>query len=387
MPDDPTFDLAKLDSCLGVRPGMTRAEVDEALKRQGLEAEEDDPHTLYVAENEWEVNLHFATDGTQRLRQMSMDYGDLLWNGQKLNGLRVDDAWRLMGSPGNAVWEKGDRIGDPFPDAQTDTALPPTDEELLNEGTLWLPERNLGLVIGDGEVLGAAWRDSRDLPKHFAGPLTQAQRDLSKKPNLDDYLFQKRTAKSRAEEKKNPARWLQKAVAIAAIAALALVGKKAFEEKRLWSGSPTLQAKFVTVERVTMRQFRDNLPPALSWMFPQPKAVMIEAYRVEFVPPGQETPQQAVLERGELYVPPEKPGDQVPIVHVAGPPPRTLGLRRAQDIAFIEYMPWAIAIGGLWLVLNIALGLLPAIWRAAGGLAKRAASSDVIKDPNRPELR
>src|SRR5215213_1568876 len=118
MSDDPIFDLAKLDSCCGVRPGMSRAEVEEILKRQGVEAEEDSPHKLFAAGDEWELEFHFTSDGTQRLRQLSIDYGELLWNGQPLSELRVDKAWRLMGSPAAAAWQMGDRIGDPFPAAQ-----------------------------------------------------------------------------------------------------------------------------------------------------------------------------------------------------------------------------------------------------------------------------
>jgi len=94
-----------------------------------------------------------------------------------------------------------------------------------------------------------------------------------------------------------------------------------------------------------------------------------------------------VLERGELYVPPEKAGDEVPIVHVAGDPPRTKGLSRARDSAFLDYVPWAIAIGALWLLVQFALGLVPAVLRIVPRLAKRFAPSGVVKDSDRPELR
>jgi hypothetical protein len=63
------------------------------------------------------------------------------------------------------MWEEGDGIDDPFPVPEEDPGPPPTDEELLTEGTLWLPERGLGLEIATARVMGAVWRDTRDLPK------------------------------------------------------------------------------------------------------------------------------------------------------------------------------------------------------------------------------
>ena len=387
MPDDTLLDLAKLDAWCGMRPGMSRAQVLEALKARGVEAEEYGTDDLTAITDEWEMEFFFAKDGSERLRQLSIDGGEILWGGQPLLGIRLDDAWRLLGSPVTAVWQPGDATDTPFPEPPAAPVPPPTDEQLLEEGTVWLPERGLGLAIYAGEVIAVAWRATQDLPTQYAGPVTPAQRELSKRPDLESYLQEKRSERFKITVKKDPLSPMRTLVTLATIVALGLVGKKGFEEMKLWNQAPTLTARFVAVERVPMKQFRDFLPPALSWIFPRTKTVIVEAYRVEFTPPLEELPRQAVLERGELYVPPEKPGDEVPIVYLAGDPPRTKGLSRARDSAFIDYVPWAIAIGALWLIAQFAIGLLPAVFRVVPRLAKRLAPSGVFKDLDRPELR
>jgi hypothetical protein len=385
MPDDSPFDLAKLDAWCGVRPGMTRTQVREMMQQRGVEVEDYGSDCLTATTDDWELEFDFTTDGTERLRQLSVDGDAILWQGQPLMGLRVDDALRLLGSPAGARWQSAE--DPPTPEAGAEPPPPPADEELLEEGTIWLPERGLGLLVFQGEVMEVAWRASPDLPKSFAGPVTEAQRQLSKRPDLENYLQVKRTEEYKREEKKDPLAPLRKLVTIATIVALVLVGKKGFEEMRLWNQAPTLTAKLVAVENVPMKQFRDFLPSAVRWLVPRTKPVIVEAYRVEFMPPSEASPQQAVLERGELYVPPQNPGDEVPVAYVAGTPSRVKGLSRARDSAFVDYMPWAMAIGALWLIIHFALGLLPAFLRVAPKLIKRFAPSGVIKDTDRPELR
>lgn len=174
---------------------------------------------------------------------------------------------------------------------------------------------------------------------------------------------------------------------IATVAALAWVGKLGFDESLVWNQAETLQAKFIAEEQVPMKQFRDYLPPALRWMVPPSRPVIVEGYRVEYFAPETEAIGQVVLERGELYVPPQNPGDEVPVAYVAGDPPRVKGLSRARDSAFVEYVPWAIAIGALWLLIHFALSFLPRVVRVAPRLIQRLAPSGVEKDPDRPELR
>jgi hypothetical protein len=333
------------------------------------------------------LEFSFTKDGAERLRQIAIDGEHILWNGQPLVGVRVDDAWRTIGSPANAVWEANDAMADPFPEMDGEPHNPRSDEELIEEGTVWLPDRGLGLVVCEGEVYGVVWRAIEDLPRHFAGPLTPAQRELSKRPDLEGHLRAKRSERYKLEAKKDPLSPVRTLVTIATVVALAWVGKLGFDESLVWSQAQTLQAKFIAEEQVPMKQFRDYLPPALRWVVPPGRPVIVEAYRVEYIAPMTEIIGQVVLERGELYVPPQNPGDEVPVAYVAGDPPRVKGLSRARDSAFVEYIPWAIAIGALWLIIHFALSFLPRVLRFAPKLIQRFAPTGVVKDPNRPELR
>lgn len=386
MANPALFDLARFDTCHGLRPGMARPEVEDAVKGQDGAEMEEYATGAYASGPDWEVELNFSADGAARLRQICLDAGDVCWEGKPLQGCRVADLWALLGSPGPAVWQLGDASDDSEGRAAA-AAEAPSDENLLAEGTLWLPERGLGFVVENGEIQTVVWRQSGDLPGRLAGPVTPAQLELSRQPDLAQHFLEKRLAEARAEERRHPAWWLGKIVTFAAIAGLAYVGKLGFEEMRVWHQAPRLDAALVAVEMVPMKQFRDFLPPALRWLFPRTRTVMVEGYRVEFTPPGDEPSQQVVLERNELYVPPQNAGAAVPIVYAAGPPPRVKGLSRADNAAFVEYVPWAIAIGALWLLCHLLLSVAPAAIGVLRSLMRRVAPSGTTRDPDRPELR
>jgi hypothetical protein len=385
VPDQTPLDLAKLDAWFGVRPGMARAQVLAALQQQGVEAEAYGEDNLTATTDEWEMEFHFAKDGSERLRQLSIDGEEILWAGRPLMGARVDDALRTLEPRGAAMWEANDSIGDPFPAPDGGPRRPVPDEELLEESTIWLPERGLGLVICDGEVFGVAWRATQDLPAQFDGPVTEVQRELSRRPDLEDYLRDKRTERNRIATPKDPVAPLRTTLTVLTLAALAAVGRLGIMEGQLWKQAPTLTAKLVAIEQVPMKQFREYVPPALRWVVPPSRPVIVEGYRVEFLDPhGQR--QEVVLERGELYVPPRETGEEVPVAYVDGDPPRVKGLSRARDSEFLEYMPWAIAIGAVYLIVQFVLGLLPRALRLLRPWLSRLVRTGGIKDPDRPEL-
>ena len=374
------LDLPALEDWQGVRPGMQRAEVVTAMEQRGFKTATSNDNNLTATTDAWELEFTFTKNGTERLRQIAIDGEEILWNGQPLIGVRLDDAWRTVGSPTNAVWEANDAMADPFPEIDGEPLNPRNDEELIGEGTVWLPDRGLGFVVCEGEVYGVVWRATADLPKHFAGPLTPTQRELSKRPDLEDHLRMKRAKRYKLEVKKDPLSAVRTLVTITTVAALAWVGKLGFEESLVWNQAQTLQAKLIAEEQVPMKQFRDYLPPALRWVVPPGKSVIVDAYRVEYIAPETEAIGQVVLERGELYVPPQDPGDEVPVAYVAGNPPRVKGLSRARDSAFVEYVPRAIAISALWLLIHFALSFLPSVLRFVPKLIHRFAPTGVVKD-------
>src|SRR5262249_37750699 len=87
-----------------------------------------------------------------------------------------------------------------------------------------------------------------------------------------------------------------------------------------------------------------------------------EMYQVAYLDPSGR-PHSAALEGAEFYVPPREVGEKVELAYADGEPPRVKGLSRARDAAFIEYMPWAMAVGVFWVVMQFVLRLVPLTWR------------------------
>ncbi len=386
MANSSPIDLAQAEHWLGVRPGMTQAQVQAAMIQQGVTLEDYGDGNFVASAEDWEMDFFFTSDGSERLRQLSIDGTLAQWSGKPITDVPLDEALRAMDPIGAAAWQANDVLDMPFPEPTPEPPAPVSDADLLSEGTLWLTGRSLALVVYGGSVVAVAWRAPQDLPTRFAGPLTEAQRQLSLRKDVDDYLIEQRMEQHKIVVVPDPMRWPKRLVTLATIGALAWLGRLGFEETRLWSQAPVIQAKLISVEKVTMKQFRDYVPPALRWIIPTPRAVQVEAYRVGFDDPSGQH-HEAVLERGELYVPPEKVGDEVPVVMVAGDPPRIVGASRARDYAFIQYVPVGIVIGAVYLIAILALGMIPPILRMLAPRLRKMVPSATIKDPDRPELR
>ncbi len=393
MPAPTSFDLAKLDAWCGCRPGMTRAQVQAALQAAEVEAEAYGQDNLTVTEDDWEMEFYFATDGSDRLRQLSIDGDALHWNGQPLMDLRVDEALRTIQPHGPWMWTDYDAVGTPFPDPAEGSGQPATDEALLLEGTIWLPERGLGLVIYEGALFGVVWRGAQDLPPHYSGPVTDAQRELSRRPDLANHLQEMHPQQIKVTTPKDPLRFVRGALTLAAIAALALTARAGIKETFLWGNAPTVKAKLLAVERGPLKQFFEYLPAPVTrwlpgwllagkWSGVPPQTAL---YRVEFTDAhGQR--REVQLEAAEFYVPPREIGEEVEVVYVDEEPPRVKGPSRVRDAAFIEHIPWAISIGVLWLLAQVALSVLPTALRLLGPLIRKLIPSGKTIDPDRPEL-
>ncbi len=387
------FDLATLDAWCGCRPGMTRAQVLAALAAAEVEADQYGQENLTVTEEEWELELTFASDGSERLRQLSLDGDAINWAGHPLMDLRVDEALRLMEPLGPAWWTDYDAVGSPFPDPEDAPTNPPSDEDLLFEGTIWFPQRGLGLVIDEGAVFGVAWRGAQDLPTRFAGPVTAAQRELSRQTNLETHLHETRREEIKAATPKDPLRFVRAAMTLAALAALALTARDGIKEMSLWSNAPTVKGRMIAVERGPMKQFFEYLPKPVTQYLPRwwragkwsGMPAETDLYRMEFTDPHDQR-REVRLEAAEFYVPPREPGEEVDLVLVDEEPPRVKGPARARDAAFLEHVPWAICIGALWLIGHVALSFLPALLRMMAPLIRNLIPTGKTVDPDRPEL-
>ncbi len=225
---------------------------------------------------------------------------------------------------------------------------------------------------------GVAWRGAQDFPTQFAGPVTAAQRELSRRPDLEEYLREKRIVQSRVERKRKPLDYVRGALTVAAVVAVAMIARRGFHDTQMWAQAPGLPGKLLAFEHGPKKQFREYLPPPLPRLIPAGRPVETDLFRVEFHDPAG-VRREAVLEPSEFYVPPRAVGDEVQVIYAAGEPPRVHGPSRARDAAFIDYVPWAICVGVLWLAGQIFLGLLP--------LLRKLVPQATVSDADRPELR
>lgn len=368
---------------------MTRAQVQAALDAAGVTAEPYGDDTLTVTEDEWEMELYFTRDGSERLRQLSLDGDAIQWAGHPLMDLRVDEALQTIQPHGAVLWTDYDAVASPFSEPPEPSTQSVSDEALLLESTIWLPERGLGLIIYEGAVFGVVWRGAQDLPQRYAGPVTAAQRELSQRKDLASYLHEQHTKEIEIATPKDPLRFARTALTLAAITALALTARHGIKEMFLWGEATTVKARLISVERGPLKQFFEYLPAPVvrvlprwllagSWSGMPPET---DLYRMEYTDPHDQR-REARLESAEFYIPPQQTGDEVDLIYVDGEPPRVKGPARARDSAFMEHIPWVICIGGLWIVGHFLLGILPALLR----LLRRFIPSGKTIDPDRPEL-
>jgi hypothetical protein len=167
------------------------------------------------------------------------------------------------------------------------------------------------------------------------------------------------------------------------IAALVVIARKGFKEMQRWHSAPTLEGRFVSVEEVPRKKFLDLAPESVRQYMPDDPVRQREMFHIEYSDPTGRK-QVAMLEAAEFYVPPREAGEKVPIAYVDGDPPRVKGLSRANDAAFLEYVPWAIAVGVFYVVMQFVLGLVPRTWST---VVELLLSSGTKRDSDRPELR
>jgi len=345
------IDLANAESWCGIRPGMSRAEVTRILEgaEVALCEDDDDSHWVLASGEEWAMELRFAPEGENLLRQIVVDHDECRWAGRAVLGRPLHEVIAAIGS--DTAQGAGWRPEDANANLGIDELQPPgpgpfTDEALLDGGTLWLPRRNLGLIMCGGTVSEVAWRMPDFVPRERVGPFTEAQRKLSADPDLDATLRKSWVAQNPATV--TPARpWTpaQRLVTLLFVAALGYLGWLSWEETQRWQNFVTLPAKLLSIEEPS-----------------NPRG--IPRYRLSYLDPAGE-PQTAVLERGEFYISPREIGEEVQIAYSAKPPARAMGLARTRDAAFIRYTPWFIGVVAVYIILFTIAGFLRRLQRPA----------------------
>jgi hypothetical protein len=317
---NPEFDLSRLPTWRGLRPGLPRAEVSKILERTGRQEAENpsDPESLAV--DEWGTELQSDEEGDQRLRQIELDDEQYHWNGRAVLGQPLHLALEAFGDAAReAGWRPENAVDSLLDDLEPIDPGPYHDQHLLDHGTLWLPVVRIGLVMQHGLVQELVWRDAADIPRQTVSPVTEAQLAISRRADLQSYL-----RFWRPERRMNN---VQRILTGAFVLAVIGIGVFAFQLQQHWSAAPAAKA------RVTALKIATN-----------------SAYDVEFTDTDGKS-QTATLHARDFYVPPSEVGQEVEIRYLPTEPIQVRGPARAQDSAFVTCFPWAIAATGIYGVL------------------------------------
>lgn len=389
-------DLAQVTEWCGCRPGQTRAQVLATFASAGTEAKAYGSDQLTVTEEDVEWEFYFSTDGSDRLQQIAVDGTSLLWAGRPLSGAGFTDLLHTVAIPRDAFWTKTDAAADPYDELTGKDPQIVPDEALLSEGTLWLPERGLGLVIWNGSLMDVVWRDVQNLPTASAGPVTEAQIELASRPDFEDILLARAQQQVILKRPQDPARFLRGLLTTVAIMALALTVLDGFQERTLWSKALLVPATLEKVERGPLKQFLEYLPTSITQVLP-PWLLSGEGWRtlpqtniyVMSFADSQGNIRKVRLEAAEFYVPPREIGEEADLNVIAGDPPRVKGPARVNDAAFMEHVPWVIAIGFVWLLGQGLLSAIVFLWRQMKpnqDLAHRTIETRTQQERDRADL-
>jgi hypothetical protein len=323
---------------------MTRAEVLAIVEAAGAISDDDanDPDWLTIGT--WGMELRFGEKGEQHLRQIALDDASWHWGGKPLLGEPLHRALEALGPAArDAAWRPENAVDHQFDDLEAAEPGACYDEPLLDGGTLWLPARRLGLVMQHGHVKELAWRGAEDIPRKTVSGVTEAQLQLSRRKDLEHYL---RTW--RPHRGMTPGQLL-----LTVLFMMALIGTAvfAFQEQQAWRSAPTAMATVTAVD-------------------PLPAGIGQKPIHVEFTDEGGKR-QQASLETAEFYSHPNEAGEQVEIRYLPTEPVQVKGPARAQDAAFVRYVP-------VVLVITAIYGALMALLRSRRVRAGSSSSAETL---------
>ncbi len=165
--------------------------------------------------------------------------------------------------------------------------------------------------------MDVVWREARDLPLQFVGPVTAVQRQLSVKPDLADHLDRKNTSTVSGTASKPPSPAANNVLIWVCLGLLAFIAREGFREMKRWDAAPVLTGKFVSMEKVPRKKYLDLGPEALRKYMPDDPRLTREMYHIDYLDPGFRR-RSVGLEAAEFYVPPRTPGEDVQIAYVAG---------------------------------------------------------------------
>ena len=203
-----------------------------------------------------------------------------------------------------------------------------TDQQLLNNGTLWMKDLGVGFQLRQGRVTSLYLCDPALLPQSADGEFTGTQRHLSEELQIQSY---------RTPSVKTPPveRFVKVSLLLSTVFVVALFGRLAWEEKKRWDNAIEVQAEVVEV-------------------WPPPPEVFPTKFRLSYLDQHGKL-HDVELSDSDLYGTPQA-GDKVPLRFLPDSPQTVLGPIAFRDVGFDQFVPYFLWTIGLYLVLHIAIG-------------------------------
>lgn len=180
----------EITSAVGIGPiwlGCSPQDALGQLTNLGAEHNYHAPsHVIYCETIQGE--LQFTAGNSSRLFQVAVAEKELLVNGERVIGLRLDKALEILKvtTLSEGLWSAVD-VDSEFADG---VQIPDSKrlrkcnrESLLQTGTLWIKSLGLGLVLNLMQVQEVLLRMPEDVPRVGCGELTQADLDAIKNHN------------------------------------------------------------------------------------------------------------------------------------------------------------------------------------------------------------
>jgi len=283
----------------------------------------------------WGMELRISEGKGGVLRQIGLEEADAKWAGKEITDEPLHAVLSVVGASAQlARWRTEDAFNEPFEDLKPPPVDPPSTEDLLGDGTVWLPQLGIGFTLYDGFVGEVIWRRLEDVPKEFCGPVTPEQIQLC-------ISGEWRNTNEGKNARPPGGGWnlVQIFLTFALVVTLARIGWLGLRETQIWSQAIILNGRLVAIEH-------------------KPDKPGESRYRIEFKDPDGHV-DMTILERSDFYIEPTNIGDQVSVCYVPENPPRVKGPAKARDAAFLRYMPAVAGVSALYGFAMLVASRLP----------------------------
>jgi hypothetical protein len=206
----------------------------------------------------------------------------------------------------------------------------PTDEQLLNGGTLWMKDLGVGFQLTRGKITTLYLCDPAILPQTGQGEFTGAQRHLSEKMQIASF-------KTPVARTPHAERVFKIGLMLLSLLVIAFFARRAWEEKKRWDNALEVQAEVIAV-------------------WPPPPEPFPSKFRVTYQDRVGKS-HEIDLGESDVYGTPQL-GDKVALRYLPDYPQTALGPIKFRDIAFDQFVPYLLVIIGVYLVLHLASGFV-----------------------------